>query len=144
MASYETSVDIAAPVATVWEVTRDVEAWPQWSPTMDEVRLEGGGPVRAGSSARVRQPRLRPARWVVDRADADAAFVWHTGGPGYRITAEHLMEQGATVTTMLLRITVAGRLAPVVWALAGRTIRRYLNEEAAALKARCEGATSPA
>ena len=44
MARYQTSVDIAAPVAVVWAVTLDVESWPSWSPTMDEVTREGSRP----------------------------------------------------------------------------------------------------
>ena len=69
MPSYATEVRIAAPLHRVWEVTHDVEAWPSWSPTMDEVRLEGPGPVGPGSVATVRQPRLRPARWEVLEAE---------------------------------------------------------------------------
>jgi len=136
--SYETSVDVAAPVATVWEVTCDVETWPSWSPTMDEVTRTDAGPIGPGSTARVRQPRLRPATWVVDRVDDGRAFVWHTAGPGYHLTAEHLLEPRGDGTSVLLRAVTTGPLAPVLWALAGRTVRRYLDEEAAALKRRCE------
>jgi len=149
--AYETSVDVAAPVATVWDVTRDVESWPSWSPTMDEVTLTGvspGGPpgdapIGPGTEARVRQPRLRPATWVVDRVDEGRAFVWHTAGPGYRLTADHLLEPRGAGTSVLLRVSATGPLAPVVWAVAGRTVRRYVDEEAAALKRRCERGRGP-
>jgi hypothetical protein len=138
MARYQISVDIAAPVAVVWAVTLDVESWPSWSPTMDEVTREGSGPVGPGSTARVRQPRLRPATWVVDRAEPGREFTWHTAGPGYRLTAEHLLEGHDGGTAVLLRVIASGPVAPVLWALAGRTVRRYVDAEAAALKRRCE------
>src|SRR5689334_5214328 len=137
MPTYETTVDIAAPAAEVYAVTADVETWPDWRPTMDAVTRDDAGPIRAGSSARVRQPRLRPATWVVDDATPDTTFVWHTAGPGYRVTAEHDIAATAAGSTVRLAATVDGPLAPVIWALTGRTVRRYLEEEAAALKRRC-------
>ena len=83
---------------------------------------------------------MRPATWVVDRVDEGRAFVWHTAGPGYRITAEHLLEGREQGTRVLLRMVVTGALAPGLWYLAGGTIRRYVDEEAAALRQRCERA----
>ena len=143
MPSYETSVEVAAPPARVYAVTADVESWPDWSPTMDAVTREDDGPIRPGSTARVRQPKLRPATWVVDRATPDSAFVWHTAGPGYRVMATHLLKAhpgDENRTTVLLGVAMTGPLGPVLWALTGRTARRYLDEEAAALKRRCESA----
>jgi uncharacterized membrane protein len=140
MPLYETSVEIEAPAARVYAVTADLETWPDWSPTMDAVTRQDTGPLRPGSTARVRQPRLRPATWVVDEATPDRTFVWHTSGAGYRIVAEHdIAGEGAT-STVRLAASMSGPLAPVIWALAGRTVRRYLDEEAAALKRRCETA----
>ena len=143
MPSYQTSVEVAAPPARVWDVTVDVESWPAWSPTMDAVTRDDAGPIRPGSTARIRQPRLRPATWVVDEATPERAFVWHTAGPGYRVMATHLLKAHKGVedrTTVLLGVAMTGPLAPVLWALTGRTARRYLDEEAAALKRRCESA----
>lgn len=143
MPSYQTAVEVAAPPARVYAVTADVESWPEWSPTMDAVTLEGGGPIRPGSTARVRQPKLRPATWVVDEVTPDRTFVWHTAGRGYRVMATHLLRahQGdEDRTTVMLGVAVTGPLAPVLWALTGRTTRRYVDEEAAALKRRCESA----
>jgi carbon monoxide dehydrogenase subunit G len=140
MPTYETSVDVAAPVATVWDVTRDVESWPSWSPTMDEVTLTAPGPLAPGVTARVRQPRLRPATWVVDRVEPEQVFVWHTSGPGFRLTADHVLAPRDGGTRVLLRLSATGPLATLVWALTGRTARRYVDEEAAALRERSEAA----
>jgi len=138
MPSRQTSVDIAAPLATVWEVTLDVESWPSWSPTMDRVVRKGPGPIRPGAKVRVRQPRLPRATWVVDRVEPGRAFVWHSGGLGYRVTAEHLLEAHGSGTRVLLRAAVTGALAAGLWYHVGDTVERYLDEEAAALKRRCE------
>jgi uncharacterized membrane protein len=138
MRQYETTVEIGAPVHEVWATTCDIESWPSWSPTMDAVEHSDAGAVRPGSSARVRQPRLRPATWVVDDVEEDRTFTWHTGGPGYRITAVHLFEPRDVGSSVRLLVVMTGFLSPVLWALTGRTARRYVDQEAAALKRRCE------
>lgn len=140
MPSHETVVAIDAPPRVVWDVTRDIASWPDWSPTMDEITPHGPGPVAVGTTALVRQPKLRPTTWTVDEMTPDRSFVWHTSGRGYRMTAVHLFEPTATGTETVLRATVTGPLAPLLWALAGRTVRRYVEEEGAALKRRCEAA----
>lgn len=138
MPSFETSVEIAAPVHEVWAATCDVESWPDWSPTVDSLTRTDSGPIVAGSTAHVRQPKLRPATWVVDDVTEDRNFTWHTAGPGYRITAVHLFEPHGESTTARLEVRMSGPLTPVIRALAGRTTRSYLEQEAAALKRHCE------
>ena len=138
MRAYETTVAIAADPGVLWEVTRDVENWPRWSPTMTSVERLDDGPIRVGSTARVRQPKLRPATWRVDEADPAGAFVWHTGGPGYRVRAVHRWHATATGAEMYLSAEMTGVLAPLLWALTGATVGRYVSQEAAALKVECE------
>lgn len=60
-AAYACTVQVEAPVRTVWDVTREVESWPRWSQTMGTVVSQQAGPVDVGSRVRVRQPGLRPA-----------------------------------------------------------------------------------
>jgi uncharacterized membrane protein len=138
MPSYETQVDVAAPPGRVWAVTCDVESWPSWSPTMTAVTRQDTGPIQVGSSARVRQPKLRPATWVVTDLREDREFGWATSGPGYRIHAGHAIEPVGQSSRVRLTATVTGPLAGPIWLLAGRTVRRYLDQEATALKAHCE------
>jgi uncharacterized membrane protein len=143
MACYETSVDISAPVETIWTVTCDLDSWPQWSPTMDSVQREDSGPLQPGSRARVEQPRLRPATWVVDELVDGTKFSWHTDGVGYRVRADHVFQPYQDGTRATLQVVMTGALAPLLWALTGRTARRYLDQEAAALKQRCESGGEP-
>ena len=138
MRTYETSVDIAAPPATVWAATVDVEAWPTWSATTDTVRRQEGGPIRPGSTAIVIQPRLRPATWTVREADRDESFVWDTTGPGYVVTARHEIRPRGDGSSLRLQVVMTGLLSSVVWLVTGGVVRRYLDLEAVGLKRYCE------
>lgn len=140
MRAHRTTVAIAAPVEQVWAVTYDIESWPSWSPTMRTIIKQDKGSLVAGSTARVEQPRLRPAVWTVDEVVENRTFTWHTGRAGYRLTAEHHLSPTAAGTAVELAAVVTGPLARPVWWLAGRTIRRYVELERKALKAHCEPA----
>jgi uncharacterized membrane protein len=138
MKSYATAVEIAAPVAKVWAVTCEIETWPSWSPTMDSITREDSGPIEVGSAALVRQPKLRPAKWVVDVADENQNFSWSTKGPGYKISAVHLFTANGDSCNAALELHVSGAMSGLIWALTGKTARKYLDQEATALKAHCE------
>ena len=138
MSSYKTSVEIKAPVSQIWAATCDIDSWPDWTPTVTEVVREDAGPVRPGSAARIRQPKLRPATWTVLEAQPDKSFIWQTKATGYKITASHRFERSGDSTVMTLDAVMTGALAPLLWALSGRTVRRYLDQEAAGLKSYCE------
>jgi uncharacterized membrane protein len=138
MPSYTTSVSIAAPLEVVYGTLTDVRTWPQWSPTMDAVECRDPGPIRPGTTALVRQPGLRPATWEVDVVEPNRRFLWHTGGLGYRIEADHELVPHPDGTVARLSVAVSGPLSRLVWLGFGRKIRRYVDMEAAALKRRTE------
>lgn len=139
MPVYETSVRIAAPVERVYAETVDISAWQWWMPTVSLVTRNDSGPIRAGSIARVRQPKLAPATWVVTVVEPDTRFCWYTDGFGYRMTADHVFEPVEDGTLARLTLTARGRTSPVVWRMSGRMIRRFVDLEAASLKEHCEG-----
>jgi len=136
--SYSTSVEIQAPPSTVWAVTIDIEAWPSWSPTMDEVTRQDPGPLEVGSAAVIRQPGLRRATWVVDELDPERTFVWYTAQPGLRLIATHRLSPTGTGTAVELEAEMHGVMSRLLWPAARRTVRDFLDQEAAALKVRCE------
>jgi uncharacterized membrane protein len=143
MPSYTTSVSIAAPLEVVYGVLADVPTWPQWSPTMDAVECRDPGPIRPGTTALVRQPGLRPATWEVDVVEPNRRFLWHTGGLGYRIDADHELAAHPDGTVARLSVAMSGPLSRLIWAGFGRKIRRYVDMEAAALKRRSEQVNGP-
>ena len=135
---FEDSAVIAAPPATVWAVYSDVEHWPDMTESVTSVELLDPGPLRVGSRARIRQPRLPVATWTVTEIDEGRSFTWVARGPGVRSTGTHVVEphaDGARATAILVQ---GGPLGPVVGFLTRGLTRRYLAMEAAGLKARAE------
>ena len=132
------TVEIAAPPERVWDVMRDVERWPAWTATVTSVRLLDAGPLRVGSRARVRQPRLPASAYVVTELVPGRSFTWVARTAGVRTTARHDVTPHGGGTRVRLSVTQQGWLGVVV----GRAYRgltdRYLQQEAAGLRARCE------
>jgi hypothetical protein len=134
-----TTIEIAAPPERVWEVMGDVERWSEWTDTVTWVRRLDDGPLRAGSRAKINQPKLRETEYVVTELEPGRGFTWVATGPGLLTTARHSIEPlpggGSRVR---LSVEQSGWLG----ALVGRFYRgltdRYLATEAAGLKARCE------
>jgi len=148
---YETSVRIAASARKVWAVLRDVERWPEWTPTVRRVdRVESApeyvpgadgpsGELAEGDVVSIKQPRMPTLSWTVVDWNPARSFAWSASGAGVRTVADHRIEAtddlGVTVT---LSIRQSGPLAPVIGFLTGRQTRRYVDTEATSLKNRCE------
>ncbi len=137
---FEATQDVAAPADRVFAVYADVEGWPAWTESVTSVELLDPGPLRVGSRARIRQPRLPVAVWQVTELEPGARFSWVARGPGVRTTGIHAVRAtgagSAEVTATLLQ---EGLLGPVVGLLTGSLTRRYLDTELRGLKAHCEG-----
>lgn len=116
----------------------DVERWHEWTESVRSIRLIGGGPIRVGARALVRQPKFPPAVWKVTELEPGHAFTWTSGAPFMWVYARHFVEPvdpGTRATLVLHYDGFAGRLL-------GRMTRditnRYLRYEAAGLKRRSE------
>jgi uncharacterized membrane protein len=137
---HEVTTTVDAPADLVWRTVRDVEKWPEWTPTMTEVRrLDGdpGGDLRVGSRAAVRQPGQPVRTWTVTELTEGRSFTWTSTGRGLRLSADHVVTTDGGTTVIELRFSVTGPLAPLA-ALAGRAVRAAVDTEAASLKAWCE------
>ncbi|MGD1065909.1 MAG: SRPBCC family protein [Vulcanimicrobiaceae bacterium] len=139
MSDLRGTVQIDASAARVWEVLLDVERWPEWTPTMLEVRRLDAGPLAVGSSVLIRQPRLRPAEWTVAELDhAERSFTWTTRSFGVLVTSRHRVDERASGSTVTLSIGLSGPLSPVVRAVTRSMMKSHLLTEASGLKARSE------
>jgi uncharacterized membrane protein len=136
------SVTIDAPPEKVFAILCDVERWPEWTSTMTSVQRRERGPFALGSSAQVRQPRLRPAVWQVTALEDQRNFTWTTRSPGLRMTAGHLIEPQGTGSRVVLSFELSGFMAPVVSRLYGGLIERYIATESQGLKKRSESAVT--
>ena len=139
MTHFSTTVDIQAPLDRIWAALRDIEHWPEWTPTVISVRPLEAGPLAVGTRAIVRQPKLLPTRWRVTSIEEGRSFTWVTGGPGMRVTARHSIEGAANSSRVTLSIDFAGVLGPIVARLTRGLNTRYLDLEARGLKRRAEG-----
>jgi uncharacterized protein YndB with AHSA1/START domain len=141
---FETTVEIDATPEAVWAALIDVEHWPQWTDSMDEVRWLEGSTVSVGSRARVKQPGMPALTWAVTEVDDARAFHWQTSSPGVRTLGTHtIAAAGEGRSSLTLGLQQSGALAGLVNAMSGSRSRRYVQMEAEGLKRAAE-ATAPA
>jgi uncharacterized membrane protein len=136
------SVNIDAPPERVFAVLCDVERWPEWTSTMTSVQRLQSGPFALGSSARLRQPGLRPAVWQVTELENQRSFTWTTRSLGLRMTAGHWIEPKGAGSVVALSFEMSGFIAPLVARLYGGLIERYITTESQGLKKRSESAAT--
>lgn len=135
MVRIEETVEIAAAPERVWQLSVDVERWPEWSRNFRDVRRIDAGPFGPQSSARIRQRGIPETTWRVLSLDEGRAFAWRGRlFPGLWSTGTHLVEAVDGGTRVTLGVELSGPLAPLFAAVA----RRALRVEIADMKARAE------
>jgi hypothetical protein len=143
MTRFSAGIDIDAPPDRAWAVMRDVERWHEWTPTVNSVRIVGGGPLRQGSRAWVRQPKFPPALWrITELDDAGRTFTWVSVAPGMRVTACHSVAPkgaGSRGSRGSLSIQYEGLFGPLFARMTRGINESYLDLEANGLKRRSEG-----
>ncbi|MFN7984881.1 MAG: SRPBCC family protein [Vicinamibacterales bacterium] len=138
MKDFSVSVQINATPERVWAVMRDVERWHEWTPTITSVQWLNGGPLRVGARAKVQQPRLPPAEWLVTAIDEGRGFDWESRAPGLHVLARHTISAGVAGTRVTLSIQYSGLLGGLVGRLTASINKRYIALEADGLKRRAE------
>ena len=125
----EDSIDIAAPVERVWELTMDVESWPQLTPTITSVKRLDHGPLAVGSAARIKQPAQAERTWTVTTLEPKQRFAWATKFMGMTMTGGHQLTTTSSGTRNTLTVEVNGALAPVMGLLIRGTMRNAIRQE---------------
>jgi Polyketide cyclase / dehydrase and lipid transport len=73
---------IAAPPAAVWNVLVDLDAWPQWGPSIQRAELAGTGPMALGSRGKVWTPFGLALPFEITEFDDHRYWAWAVGGVG--------------------------------------------------------------
>ena len=118
-----------APPEDVWTLFVDVERWPELTDSITSVRRLDDGPLRLGSEAVIKQPRLQQARWKVTEIDPGRSFTWETKAAGVTTVAVHTVERGEGGSSITLSLRQSGPLAGIVGWLLGARTRRYVSME---------------
>jgi uncharacterized membrane protein len=121
---------VAAPPEEVWRLFVDMERWPEMTESITDVKRADSGPLRVGSEAIVRQPRLPRARWRVTELEPGHSFTWQTSAPGVTTVGGHTVEADGQGSVITLALRVRGPLARPIYALVRARSRRYLAMEA--------------
>jgi hypothetical protein len=135
---YETSIDIGATPGEVWTVLSEIERWPEWTASISSVHRLDAGPLGVGGRARVKQPRLAPANFVVTTWDEGRGFDWVTTNPAVTAVGRHWIEPVAAGARVTLAVEFRGPLARIIAWLYGGLTTRYVRMEAEGLKRRAE------
>jgi carbon monoxide dehydrogenase subunit G len=138
MPHFQHTIAISAPPERVWGILVDVERWPARIPTVDRVERLDDGPLAVGARTRLAQPRLPEEVWTVTELTSGSAFTWTSTSAGVRVTASHVVEPSPEGSRLTLGVNVTGWLAPVGWLMSRSVTQRYVETEAASIKAAAE------
>ena len=134
----ESGVDIDAPAEVVWDVFSDVERWPEWTASVTRlVALDGPG-LAVGKRFEIKQPRMPKLVWEVTEVTPGTGWTWVQRSPGGTASARHDVIAQGDRTRVRQQIDQRGPIGALIGMLMLRTTKRYLELEAAGLKARSE------
>jgi hypothetical protein len=131
-----TTFDIQAP-PDQGAALRDIEHWPEWTPTVISIRPLDPGPLDVGDRAIGHQPKLLPAHWQITELEEGRSFSWIARGSGIPVAARHTIEDIANGTRTTLSLDFSG-LGPLCARLTRDLNTRYLALEAQGLKKHAE------
>ena len=137
----ETSIDIDAPAAIVWDVYAAVEGWPTWTESVTDVTALDGAELAVGRRYAISQPKFPRLEWEVTSVDPGQGWTWVQRSPGGTSTAHHRIEAlGDGRARVTQGVDQRGPVGVVVGVLARGLTRRYLDMESKGLKAAAEAA----
>jgi uncharacterized membrane protein len=128
------SITINAPPHIVWNILRDVESWPKWTPTMSSVAFASQKGFEIGAPVLIQQPGLPLSTWTITAHNDGHSFTWRTTSPGVTVDAHHVVLDQAGTTIVEFSITMFGPLAAIVWAVSRKKIRGFIAQEIESLR----------
>jgi uncharacterized membrane protein len=133
----QSSIEIEAPAAAVWDVYTDVERWAEWTASIERIVALDGPGIEVGKRFEIKQPRLPKVVWQVTAVEPGVGWTWRQRSPGATSIADHrVVDGGAGSTVVHQRIEQRGPVGAVIGRLMRRTTERYLNLEGQGLRAR--------
>ena len=135
----DSSVEIDAPAAIVWDVFVDLERWPEWTTSVERIVPIEGRAIEIGKRFGIKQPRMPNLVWEVTAVEPGVSWTWRQRSPGGTTLATHEVAPQADDRTLVRqRIDQRGPVGVTVGVLMRRLTKRYLDLEARGLKARSE------
>ena len=138
MRTFDTTIEIAAPVARVWQVMIDIDRWNEWTPSVSSIKRLDTGPLIVGSQLVIRQPKFPPALWKITEIEQGVSFTWVNIGPGIRVVAHHCVKPNGNGSQATLSLDFKGVFGGVLGGMTRRITERYLDFEASGLRQRSE------
>jgi len=130
----EVTFTVHAPAERVWPILADVERWPTWTASVQQVELDG--PLAVGAVARIRQPKLPPTAWTVTEVVPGRSFSWESRAPGSLAVGEHeITPTGDASCEVRLMLDQKGPLGTVIGLVYRSLTKRYVQMEADGLAA---------
>jgi len=135
----DSSIEIDAPAAVVWDAFVAVERWPEWTASVQRIVALDTATIEVGNRFAIKQPRLPNLTWEVTKVEPGVSWTWHQQSPGATTVASHeVVPLGAGRTLVRQRIHQRGPIGAMTGVLMRRLTKRYLDLEARGLKARSE------
>jgi uncharacterized protein YndB with AHSA1/START domain len=135
----DSSIDIGAPAAHVWDVFVDVERWPEWTASVERIVALDDPGIEVGNRFQIKQPRLPNLVWEVTEVEPGVSWTWRQRSPGGTTFATHEVVARDTGSTLVRqRIDQRGPIGVIVGLIMRSLTRRYLELEAQGLKSRSE------
>ncbi|MET7421974.1 SRPBCC family protein [Dactylosporangium sp. NPDC005555] len=135
---FSETVPVGAPAEVVGRIMSDVARWPEWTASVSVVRRAATGPLTAGETIVVEQPKLPPSTWTVTRV-GPTGFEWTSRSTGIRNVAGHwATDAGDGTSVAVLTLSFAGPLARPSLLFYSGLVRRYMAMEGEGLCAAAE------
>ena len=135
----DSAVSIDAPANVVWDVFSDVEQWPEWTASVSRLAALDGPGIAVGKRFEIKQPRMPKLVWEVTEVTPGAAWTWVQRSPGGVTVARHeVIPESGRRSRVRQQLDQRGAVGVVLGLLMRGMTRRYLELEAAGLKARSE------